>query len=104
MNVRLTPTAERQLSALSESEYEHLEEALDLLENFPKLGKAYAQDSPFSEKEARYLVVRVARNRAFRITPRLLGDSLVVLYVFPATYPLTHPDHLKLHRGDKGRP
>lgn len=100
MQIRLTPTAERQLTALSDREYERVVEALDLLESFPRLGQAYAQDSPFADKEARYFVVRVARNRALRLTYRLMGDTLVILYVFPATYPLTHPDHLRMYRGD----
>ena len=99
--VRLTPIAERQLDLLKDAEYERVVEALDLLESFPMLGKAYAQDSPFADKEARYFVVRVARRRALRITYRVLDESVVVLYLNPATYPLTHPDHLKLFKGDK---
>jgi hypothetical protein len=31
----------------------------------------------------------------------VLDESVVVLYLYPATYPLTHPDHLKLFKGDK---
>lgn len=99
--VRLTPIAERQLDDLKDDEYERVAETLDLLESFPNLGKAYAQDSPFSEKAARYFVVRVARRRALRITYRVIADEVVVLYLYPATYPLTHPDHLKLYKGDK---
>ena len=101
MQIRLTPAAERHVMALGEAEYRHVEEALDLLAAFPRIGKAYAQDSPFAEKEARYFVVRIAQHRALRITYRLLGDVLVVLYLFPATYPLTHPDHLKLFKREK---
>jgi hypothetical protein len=98
VSVRLTSTAERLVNALSQADYDRVAEALDLLETFPRLGKSYAQDSPFAEKEARYFVVRVAQHHALRITYRLLGDDVVVLYVFPATYPLTHPDHLKLFK------
>ena len=71
-------------------------EAITLLrevEAFPGIGKTYARDSPFAEKEARYFVVRVSRQRALRITYRFLGDDLVVLYLFPATYPLTQNFH-----------
>ncbi len=100
MKLRLTPTAERQLDALAKSQFARISAAFDLLEGFPLLGKAYAPDSPFAEKEARYFVVRVARHPSIRITYRLLGDAIVALYLFPATFPLTHPDHLKLHRGD----
>jgi hypothetical protein len=103
VRVKLTATAEQQLDALPENEYQRVAEALHLLESFPIVGKPYAQDSPFAEKEARYFVVRVARHRAVRITYRPLGDVMVVLYLFPATYPLTHPDHLRLFKGKRQR-
>lgn len=103
MKVRLTPTAQRQLGQLRDAEFRCVGEVLDLLESFPMVGEAYALDSPFAEKAARYFVVRVARNTCFRITYRSVGEDVVVLYIFPATYPLTHPDHLKLHKGDKPR-
>lgn len=101
MKLRLTPTAERLLDALPEGEWARVAAAFDLLEGFPLLGKAYAPDSPFAEKEARYFIVRVGRRRSLRITYRLIDDTIVVLYLFPATYPLTHPEHLKLYRGDE---
>ncbi|MSP73592.1 MAG: hypothetical protein EXR76_15755 [Myxococcales bacterium] len=99
MRVWLTATAERQYGQLSAAEQDRIGEAFDLLDDFPLVGKAYALDSPFAEKEARFFVVHVARQRAIRLTYRLLDERIVVLYVFPATYPLTHPEHLKLIRG-----
>lgn len=102
MKVWLTATAERQLQTLTPAQYARVAESFDLLEDFPRMGQAYAQDSPFAEKEARYLLVRVTRNQAFRITYRLLEDRVAILYLFPATYPLTHPDHLKLVRAPDG--
>lgn len=44
-------------------------------------------------------VVRAGRARSFRITYRMDPDAVAVLYVFPAAYPMTHPDHLKRGKG-----
>jgi hypothetical protein len=61
------------------------------LQRFPRSGRKYPDDSPFSGSRYTLLVVR-ARPWAYRVTYDVRGDTIWVRYLYPSWYPLTHPD------------
>jgi hypothetical protein len=68
-----------------------------VLAEFPNLGEAYPEDSDL--RACRFLLVAVqARRWAYRLTYEIRRDVLWVRYLYPAWYPLTHPDMI-LTRG-----
>ena len=91
MNVRLTPRAESQLAALPLPAARRVVSALRLLQAAPKLGRPYPQDSEFRGLFYKVVVVR-ARRWSYRVTYDLRSNELVVLYLYPSWYPVTHLD------------
>jgi hypothetical protein len=75
-------------------------EVLRLLQDAPRSGQRYPDDSPFRGAYYKTVVVR-ARRWAYRITSTLRDDVLWVRYLYPSWYPLTHPG-LAHRGGDRG--
>ncbi len=93
LKVLLTPRAESQLDALPEPAARRVVEALRVLAGAPRSGQPYPHDSPFRGLFYKNVVVR-ARRWTYRLTYEIdaAGDALWVHYLYPSSYPPTHPD------------
>jgi len=91
LKVRLTPRAEHQLASLPEPAARRVVRSLRLLQATPKIGRPYPDDSEFRGLFYKIVVVR-ARRWAYRVTYEIRSDELVVMYLYPSGYPVTHPD------------
>jgi mRNA-degrading endonuclease RelE of RelBE toxin-antitoxin system len=101
LKVLLTPRAEKQLLELPEVAGRRVVRALRALSAAPRSGRRYPEDSPFRGSFYKVVVVR-ARRWSYRITYDFRGEALWVRYLYPAWYPLTHPDVAKLPEDDDG--
>jgi mRNA-degrading endonuclease RelE of RelBE toxin-antitoxin system len=99
LKVRLNPRAERQLAALPRPAAQRVVSALRLLQATPTLGRAYPEDSEFRGLFYKLVVVR-ARRWSYRVTYVVRADEVVVLYLYPSWYPLTHHDLVSSHDED----
>lgn len=93
MKVILTPRAESQLAALPPPAEKRVVEALRILAGAPRSGQPYPEDSPFRGMRYKNIVVR-ARRWSYRLTYELADEdaAIWVHYLYPSSYPPTHPD------------
>lgn len=93
MKVLLTPRAESQLGALPDLAAKRVVVALRILGGAPRSGQPYPTDSPLRGLFYKNVVVR-ARRWTYRLTYELDedNDAIWVHYLYPSSYPPTHPD------------
>jgi mRNA-degrading endonuclease RelE of RelBE toxin-antitoxin system len=93
LKVLLTRRAESQLDALPRPAARRVVNALRILAGAPHSGRPYPHDSPFSGLFYKNVVVR-ARRWSYRVTYEIDDDGgvLWVHYLYPSSYPPTHPD------------
>ena len=72
---------------------------LRLLQATPGLGRPYPNDSEFRGLFYKVVVVR-ARRWSYRVTYEIRADELVVMYLYPSWYPVTHLDLARTPEGE----